>query len=226
MAAMTPLFGLLAKSPLDPIQQHMTMVHRCAKLLPGFFEYAKAGNWEQAEKSYDEICLLESKADSIKRELRLSLPKGLFLAVSRSDLLDLLSKQDKIANKAQDIAGLSLGRQMQFPESVSEAFTAYINRSVDACAQAKIAIHELDELLATGFRGREVQLVEKMIKELSAIESDTDTMQRVLRRKLFDLEKDLPPVDVIFFYKILDWIGELADRAQSVGTRLEIMMAN
>ncbi|PIP80280.1 MAG: phosphate transport regulator, partial [Gammaproteobacteria bacterium CG22_combo_CG10-13_8_21_14_all_40_8] len=91
MAGMTPLFGLFAKSPLGPIQQHMDLVSKTAKLLPSFFAESQAGAWKNAETIYKEICAYESQADAVKRELRLNLPKGLFLAVSRTDLLDLLS---------------------------------------------------------------------------------------------------------------------------------------
>ncbi len=226
MVPANPILNLFAKSPLGPIQQHMEVVHQCAALLPEFFQNTQNQQWEAAESSYKTICTLESAADDIKRELRLNLPKGLFLAVSRTDLLDLLSKQDKIANRAQDIAGLTLGRKMVFPASVSALFFKFIHRCVDASAQANKAIHELDELLTTGFRGRELALVEKMITELSCIETETDEIQVKLRSLLFTLETELPPVDTIFFYKIVDWIGDLADRAQTVGTRLELMMAS
>jgi len=225
MASMTPLLGIFAKSPIGPIQRHMEVVHNCVATLPEFFTHCKNSDWDKAQQSYEQICSLENEADDLKRDLRLHLPKGLFLAISRIDLLNLLSKQDKIANKAQDIAGLALGREMSFPESVSELYFTFIDRSVDASAQANKAIHELDELLATGFSGREVILVEKMVNKLCSIESDSDEIQRRLRKALFALEKELPPVDVVFLYKIMDWIGTLADLAQDVGNRLELMMA-
>ena len=46
-----------------------------------------------------------------------------------------------------------------------------------------------------------------------------------MRRNLFKLEQDLPPVDVMFLYQIIDWIGDVADRAQRVGNRLEQLLA-
>ena len=87
------------------------------------------------------------------------------------------------------------------------------------------ARHELDELLETGFAGREAVLVETLIEELGVIEQDTDRLQIEVRRNLFKLEKDLPPVDVMFLYQIIDWIGDVADRAQRVGNRLEQLLA-
>ena len=91
--------------------------------------------------------------------------------------------------------------------------------------QACTAINELDELLETGFRGREVDLVEKMITELDAIEDDTDTMQIDIRLKLKGLEDGLNPIDVMVTYRMIEWIGDLADVAERVGSRLELMLA-
>ena len=100
-----------------------------------------------------------------------------------------------------------------------------MQRSIDASEQACVAINEFDELVETGFSGREVKLVESMIEKLDEIESDNDRIQVQVRAEMFKLEKELPPIDVIFMYKIIDWIGELADRAQRVGSRMELMLA-
>ncbi len=143
----------------------------------------------------------------------------------RSDLLDLLSVQDKIPNRAKDIAGLMLGRTMVIPQPLQAPMLNYVSRCVEASAQALKALKELDSLLETGFSGREVALVEKMVEELEEIERDTDRMQITIRRALYALEKDLPPVDVMFMYKIIEWVGDVADRAERVGNRLEQLLA-
>jgi predicted phosphate transport protein (TIGR00153 family) len=101
----------------------------------------------------------------------------------------------------------------------------YLERNLDAIQKAAEAINELDDLLETGFRGIEVKLVEKMINQLDAIENDTDSMQIKIRQDLLEIENGLNPVDVIFLYQIIDWVGELADIAERVGARLEIMLA-
>jgi len=65
----------------------------------------------------DRIFEREAEADRIKNELRLHLPKSLFMPVDRRDLLEVLHLQDTIANTAQDIAGLLVERQMSIPGS-------------------------------------------------------------------------------------------------------------
>ena len=51
-------------------------------------------------------------------------------------------------------------------------------------------------------------------------------MQVAVRRELLDLESQLNPVDVMFLYSIIEWVGELADISERVGSRLELMLAN
>lgn len=220
-----PFLNLFGRSPIGPMQKHIAKAHECAAQLIPFVEAVFANDWELAEQVQQRVAQLEHEADKLKKDVRIHLPKSLFLPVPRSDLLELLSVQDKVANRAKDIAGLMLGRRMGIPQPLQPAFMAFVQRSVDAAAQALKAMNELDELLETGFAGREVTLVENLIVELEDIERDTDMMQIALRAELFKLERDMPPVDVIFLYQIIEWIGDVADRAERVGNRLELLMA-
>ncbi len=161
----------------------------------------------------------------LKREIRLKLPRGLFMPVDRTDMLELLTQQDKLANLAKDISGRVVGRELIIPEPLQADFIIYVKRCLDAAAQAQKVINELDELLETGFKGREVTLVAEMINQLDEIEDDTDAIQIRLRQKLRTLESSLNPIDVMFLYKIFEWVGGIADQAQRVGARLEVMLS-
>lgn len=203
----------------------MDSVLACVKELTPFFDAVLDGDWAKASKQQKKIAKLENEADTLKRELRLHLPNSYFMPVSRRDLLEVLTMQDKIANQAKDIAGLIKGRKMVFPKDMGKAMKKFLSRSIDAAKQAQKAINELDELLETGFKGSEVKLVQSMIKELDNIEKDTDKIQIVVRGLLFDQEKDLPAVDVMFLYKVIDGVGSLGDLSQRVGSRLELLLA-
>ncbi|HLT03722.1 MAG TPA: TIGR00153 family protein [Pseudomonas sp.] len=220
-----PFVSLFGRSPIGPMQQHMAKAHECAAQLVPFFQAVIAQDWERVEQLQKDMSRLENEADKLKKNVRQNLPKSLFLPVPRSDLLDLLSVQDKVANRAKDIAGLMLGRQMVIPAGLQPMMLLYVSRCVDASAQALKAMDQLDELLETGFSGREAAVVERMVEELENIERETDRQQIEVRRALYSLEKDLPPVDVMFMYKIIEWVGDVADRAERVGNRLEQLLA-
>jgi len=221
-ATISSLFGT---SPVKPLQSHMDSVQECVLQLYPYFESALVGDWKQARKTATSISRAERKADKLKKNLRMHLPKSLFMPVSRRDLLEILTMQDKIANRTKDIAGLVSSRKMQFPEDLSQQLLTFVGRSIDAAKQAQTAINELDELLEAGFRGNEIKVIEDMITKLDDIEHDTDTLQRDLHSQMFKREKDLPPVDVMFIYRVIDWIGDVADLAQRVGSRLQLLLA-
>ncbi|TBU97123.1 TIGR00153 family protein [Phytopseudomonas dryadis] len=220
-----PFVSLFGRSPIGPMQQHIAKAHECAANLVPFFEAVMVEDWARVEQVQQEMVRLEREADKLKKSVRMHLPKSLFLPVPRSDLLELLSTQDKVANRAKDIAGLMLGRCMTIPSELQPLMLAYVSRCVDASAQALKAMKELDSLLEAGFAGREASLVERMVEELEEIEHETDRQQIEVRRALFKLEKDLPAVDVMFLYRIIDWVGDIADRAERVGNRLEQLLA-
>lgn len=225
MAPKNIFAGIFGRSPVRPLQQHMAKVSACASELSAFFEAIRAGDWQKVDDARSRVKALEDEADELKTEIRLHLPKSLFMPVARADLLDLLRVQDKIANKAKDITGLMKGRKMTLPESLNELFSQYVSRCVDAVKQAEKTVNELDELFETGFGGKEADIVQEMIRELDAVEKETDRIQVELRANLFKLENDLKPVDVMFLYRIIDWIGDLADQAQRVGSRLHLLLA-
>ena len=216
---------IFGRSPFVAMQEHMEIVDQCVHKLSPLFKALLKEDHAQAKEVYKEIGRLENKADVLKKKLRLQMPKGLFMPVDRRDLLELLLVQDKAANKAKDISGIIIGRKMTFPKAMTELLPAYVKRCEDACTQAKVVINELDELVETGFAGKEVEIVASIINELDVIEKDTDKLQIKIRAALMKVEKDLPPVDVIFYYKIIEGIGEVADIAQRVGSRVELLLA-
>ena len=225
MAIHSPLADLFAQSPIKPMQDHVQTVFECTQALQPFMEAVFAGDWDKSHELQQQISQLENDADDMKRDIRLNLPRGLFLALDRRDLLDLLSRQDKIANKAKDIAGVIVGRNLEFPESLHENIRAYLTRCIEACRFALKVVNELDELITAGFKGQEIKIVANLIDKLDKTENDTDKMQVLLRQQLLALESELSPIDVMFMYKIFDWMGGLADNAQHVGLRLELMVA-
>jgi predicted phosphate transport protein (TIGR00153 family) len=220
------LANIFGSSPVRPLEKHIEIAFRCAKQLPAFFAAAVDGDWEKAVSVRGEIERLEHEADDLKKKIRLGLPKSLFMPVPREDLLELLLVQDKIANRTRDVSGIVLGRKMQIPAEIAEEFLIFVDRNVDAAKQARKSVRELDELFTAGFRGAEVDLVEAMIEELDQIETDTDGKQAALRAALFAIEDTLNPIDAMFMYQVIELTGEIADMAERVGRRLELLLSH
>ena len=217
----TSLFG---KSPISPLQKHMKQVHSCIKEFGVFAKAAKSEDWEKAQEAQVSIGNKEKKADQLKKKLRMNLPSTFMMPFSRRDLLDVLLIQDSIANITKDLAGLMMTRHMVFPKEFAEDFINLAELCIKTSGAALVAINELDELLETAFSSRERKIVAEMVKKINVLEHDTDTAQNDIRNKLFLLESNLPPVDVMFYYRAIEWLGETADAAQKGGSRFEVML--
>ncbi|MDX5379490.1 MAG: TIGR00153 family protein [Halomonas sp.] len=225
MVKSNPFSAMFGRSPFQPLLAHIAKSNECANQLLPFFEASLAGDWDEAARVRETITQLEHEADSLKTELRLNLPNTLFLPVSRIDLLVLISVQDKIANKVRDITGIMLGRRMQVPAELAQPMRDYMHTAVACVAQARQALEELQDLLESGFGRHVADVMQNLIRELHILEQQADQQQIDIRRQLFELEDRLKPVDVVFLYKIIDWVGELSDRAERVGSRLQILTA-
>jgi len=220
------LANIFGSSPVRPLEKHIGIAFSCAKQLNGFFAAAIKGDWEKAAVVRAEIERLEHAADDLKKKIRLGLPKSLFMPVPREDLLELLLVQDKIANRTKDVSGVVLGRKLPIPADIADQFLEFVDRNVDAAKQARKSVRELDELFTAGFRGAEVELVTALIEELDQIETDTDDKQAALRAAVYAIEETLNPVDAVFLYKVIELTGEIADMAERVGRRLELLLSH
>lgn len=218
------IMGLFAYSPLTPLHKHAAKVSECCDLLVPFFDAAFAADWQKAQQLRNQIAETEGQADSLKREIRLNLPRGLMMPFDRTDLLDLVTAQDKLANIARDIAGRTLGRELSFPNDMKKDFMEMLTYGLDAIKQSNKAIDDMEQLLAGG-KSREVSFIKNMIHELDVLEDHSDHVQVRVRTALRNVESQYNAVDVVFMYKIIDWVGVLADQAQRVGSRIELMLA-
>ena len=218
--------SIFGESPVLPLERHVKLAYEATRELRAFFDAVVTEDWVAAGTLRDEITRLEHEADDLKKEIRMHLPRSLFMPVPREDLLKLLLVQDRVANRARDVASLVMSRKMKIPNEISAEFIDFVERNVDAASQACKSVRELDELFTTGFRGAEAKLVESMLHQLDDIETDTDEREYALRSSLFTIEKSLDPVDAVFLYKVIDMTGDISKLAERVGRRLELLLSH
>ena len=221
----SPLAGLLHKSPFKPIQEHMRTVFSCVSLLPPLFEALYAQDKKQIEKIAEQIGELETAADKQKSTFRLNMPKTLFLPVDRRDLLELLHDQDCLADDAEEISQILISRELEVPDAIKDLLNILLVKTLGICTEAKSIIEELDELVQVGFGGREHDKVIKMIDALRKSEHDIDQTLHTIKRSLFSVEDSLPPVSIMFWYKIIDLLGDMSDQAENMSDRLLLFLS-
>ena len=131
MAVKPAISEVISNSPLALLERHAGVCVDCVERLPLYFEEAQAGRWGRAGEVREDICRLEGLADELKQDVRSNLPRGLWMSVSRADLLELVRVQDKMANGVKEVSGISLGRQLAFPAPLTGDVRAFIDVVID-----------------------------------------------------------------------------------------------
>ena len=221
---MSIIGSLFGRSPIRPMQRHMAAAVSCAREVIPLVDAMVAGDLAAVAQHRQRIVELEHAADEIKHEIRSHLPKRLLMPVERRDMLEILDRQDSIADVAQDIAEMAEMREMIAPEPLKAPLVELTARVIVTCTQAEDVINQLDELIETGFGHNEVAKVEEMIARLNALESETDALAERAQRQLFAIEDELG-VGTYFWYQLIKWIANMADHAEKVGNRLRLLIA-
>ena len=223
MAVKPAISEVISNSPLALLERHAGVCVDCVERLPLYFQEVQSGRWARAEEAREEICRFEGLADELKQDVRSNLPRGLWMSVSRADLLELVRVQDKMANGVKEVSGISLGRQLAFPSPLTEDLNEFVDVVVAVSRSVVKIIGATRELSRSAFGTRQTNVILDFVSQVEAGERRSDDMQAALRARVREHEVDLPPVDAMFLYQLLAAIGEIADNAEKVAHRAQII---
>jgi hypothetical protein len=221
---MSILSNLFGKSPFGALLEHTKKVHECVKLVQPLAETLVKGEYDKIDELHNEISKLEHEADMIKTRIRKDLGKSYFLAVERTDLLHFLHTQDAIADTAEDIAVLCDLRDTKIPTPLHEDFLGFVGLAIETSKKLLHAAESINELVQSAFGGPGAEKVLSEIEALNKKEWEVDRAARHFLQKMFTLEKEMDPIDILFCMKILNEIGMLANHAENTGENLALMI--
>lgn len=221
MSLIKELFG---KSPFGPLVEHTKKVHECAKLVRPLMEAFVKEDHDLIHRLQDQVSKLEYEADQVKHEIREHLPRRYFLPVDRGDLDRFLHCQDEIADYVQDFAVVLLIRKTRLHPALVQEFYEFVDQVLQATNMLMAAADELDNLVETSFGGAEANVVLKRVSGLNEEEWKADRMQRKLSQHIYDLEKELDPVTILFYEKLLHALSGIANSAENTGDVLRQMI--
>ena len=225
MATTINFSKLFGTSPFKPRKKHMNIANECAMHMPRAMEAFFKGDKETLKEIKHSISQLEGDADKILEEMQSRLPKTMFLPVDRRDLLDVLEMQEAIADRTQDIIGLMLDLPMDVPEEMQKPISRLVNRVTDGVTGAYNIVKSFEDLVETGFKGRHVEKTQGLIHDVVGIETDADTIGTDITHTLFSCAKKMDPVSVVFLYKLIGWIDDLADYSEKLAIRARLLLA-
>ena len=223
---MINIASIFAKSPFEPLREHMDKVVESVVPLNDFFEALFQEDYSKVEKIQQQVIQAEKEADSIKNEVRNHLPRNIFMPINRRDLLEMLDMQDSIADVAQDIVILLNIRRMNLTKELSQDVIHFVKKSQDVCYLARGLTQEFGDVIESGFGRHEIKKLLEMIDNVSIAETEADNLEDALVHRLYGVEEKINSVDAVFWYKIFELIGDIADFSKKTGNRLRLMIAS
>lgn len=218
------ILNLFGRSPFAPLQSHMEKVSGCVHLLVDLFAALDRLDYPAVEKISAKIAEIEHQADLTKNDIRNHLPKSLFLPIDRGHLLEILSLQDQIADKAEDIAVLVTLKPLELLPAFKVEFKDFVAKNVATFDEARLIIKEMHELLESSFGGIEAEKVRSMVEDVSFKEHEVDMVQLQLLKKLFQAENEMTYTTFHLWQKIFEATAAISNLSEMLASRIRMTL--
>ncbi|MDB2525275.1 TIGR00153 family protein [Mariniblastus sp.] len=217
MSTIGKLFG---RSPFSQIQLHMEQVNKCIGKMSDALDAVKAGNFESLDRISNEVSELEHEADQIKADIRERLLKRFFMPIDRSEVLEILSLQDSLADTAEDVCKVLTLKRLPFPEDLVEDFDKFVGFNIKACEICASIINQMDELIESGFGGIEAERIRGLAKETALAEHEADVVQLQLLKKIYAHDTDFSTGEFHLWMRVTRVLSRLANDSENLANRI------
>lgn len=223
---MHTILKLFGRSPFAPLRSHMDFVSKCVHLLPELSVALKQKDSSLILKICEQISGYEHDADLIKNDIRNHLPKSLFLPTSKERLLEILTIQDRIADRTEDAAVLTTLKSLDLLPHFEKEFVEFLNKNIETFEEAKTIVNEMQDLVESSFGGIEAARVRAMIDEVAYKEHETDLLQRELLKKIFQSENELDYASFFQWLRLIEHIAAISNLSENLSYRIGMLLEN
>lgn len=221
---LNPLINLFGRSPFAPLEKHMDEVSKCVYLLNDLFAALDKKNYQEVEEIAGKIAKLEHQADITKNDIRNHLPKRIFLPIERGSLLEILTIQDTIADRAEDASVLATLKQIEIYPSFRDIFFQFLKKNIETFDGARKIIKELHELLETTFGGVEADKVRKMVEHVSFHEHETDVIQLTLLKEFMKCGDNMHYSTFYIWQRIFEALSGISNYSENLADRVRMTL--
>ncbi|MBN2542366.1 TIGR00153 family protein [bacterium] len=219
----SPILITFGKSPFDNLLKHASKVTECIKLLKDSIVSYSDGDFDRSCELAKEVSRTEHEADLIKGNIRAHLPRGLLMPVDKGIFLMLLKEQDAILDYAEDSVEWLNMKRVIIPDEIKQDFLNHLMKVLEAVEALENVVSNLKEIVVASVPTTLRNSIKQAIKDVHKKEWEADNLERVLSKKIFEL--NISAIDVFFLLKAVDLIDQIANHAENAGDRVRAMLA-
>jgi len=208
------------KAIFDGILLLLDTVNRTVDSFEASVSAFAQGDTNSAEVAVKGVFSGETKADSIRRNLRTQIAEGAFFGGVREDMLVLLEKIDDIADSAKDAARFLSSDSRLVVEAKDVLGSKHMRSFLSAL---KSSVNALVELVRALEKGRKEALLK--VQPVEEFEEEADSHKDALLKELFDSEQSMDSVTVIQLRDFVFVADNIADNAEDASDVILVLIA-
>lgn len=213
------LVGRKERRLLDLISDHFDVVVRTVEQLESVLESAKTGNWKGVEEMTDKVAELETLADGLHRDAVVAVSQGAFFSGTRQDFLELMEKNDEVADAAQNAARILAEAPID-----QQSFLALYKEPAatigDLFARLLTAVRLVKESISALETDAEVAVSKSLLVERA--EEEADEIKDHLMKNIFAHRSDL---QVLTLLQLRDFVLKLDDVADAAEDSSDLVIS-
>ncbi|MDA0648664.1 MAG: DUF47 family protein [archaeon] len=204
-------FETLDSTPFDMFYEHAKAVETTVEHMLTAVTVASQG--KDASKHIEATISAELDADNIKTDLRNHIRTGVRIAIGRDTFLHMLSRQDRIADYAQNVAEQISFRELMVDDQARDnlkIMAEAVHKTVEKYSEA---VDQLNVLTQSGFAPMQMAVLNDLIMEVNILEHKADECESTAATYVFS-EGDDKPLAAMHMYRILQRLDDVANAAE------------
>ena len=205
------LVGRKERRVLDLVSDHLDVVIRTVEQLESVLQAARNGGWNIVEETTNRVAELETLADGLHRDAVVAVSQGAFFSGTREDFLELMEKNDEVADAAQNAARI-LAETPIDQQSFLVLYSEPQATLGDFFARLLTAVRLVKESIGALENDAELAVSKSLLVERA--EEEADEIKNHLIKQIFAHKSDLQVLTLLQLRDFVLKLDEVADAAE------------
>ena len=206
-----PTVSVMGLTPFELFHNHAIAVEKTVACMAEAVSVAASGN--DASKEIEATVSAELEADNLKASLREEIGKGVMITIGRENFLHMISRQDRIADYAQNVAEQLSFRTLYDNEDARNNLMRMADAVVETVSRYEDAVEQLKNLSLSGYSRKEKDELHRLIREVNLLEHEADKIERDSAAFVFT-EGDDEPLAAMHMYRVLQRLDDVANSCE------------
>jgi predicted phosphate transport protein (TIGR00153 family) len=207
----TTPYDTLDSTPFDMFYDHAKAVEKTVEHMLAAVTAASKG--KDASKYISKTISAELDADNIKTDLRNHIGTGVRIAIGRDTFLHMLSRQDRIADYAQNVAEQISFRELMDDDKARKNLKMMAESVHLTVQKYSETVDQLNILTQSGFAPKQKVALNDLILQVNLLEHEADECESTAAAYVFS-EGDDKPLAAMHMYRILQRLDDVANAAE------------